>query len=87
MRRASGCLPITVLPRKASAVEREQHRGLPLDEALVVQQQGRRAQRQHHARRDDVHGLVPAGAAAVREQHERADEHERGGRPVNDRTT
>ena len=47
---------------KGGRGEREQHRGLPLNEALIVQQQRRRAQDEHHRDRDDVHGLESAGA-------------------------
>jgi hypothetical protein len=50
MRRASGWRPMTELPRKASAVKPEQHGRLPLDEALVVQQQRRGAEHQHDDR-------------------------------------
>jgi tRNA threonylcarbamoyl adenosine modification protein (Sua5/YciO/YrdC/YwlC family) len=54
-----------------------------LDEALVVQQQRRRAQDQDDAGRDDVHGLETAGAQAMYRQLQHAGNHQRRCRPVN----
>ena len=49
-------VPTQKLPRKAEANEPEEHRGLPLDEARVVQQQGRGAEDQHQHGGQRVHG-------------------------------
>ena len=54
-----------------------------MDEALVVQQQRRGAQDQHHAGCDDVHGLEAAGAQAMYHQLQHAGNHQCRRCPVN----
>ena len=83
MRRTSGCLPTAMLPRKTAAVRPSNTRGFPLNEALIVQQQRRRAQHQHGAGGNDVHGLEAAGAQPVDHQLQHAGDHQRGRGPVN----
>ena len=60
----SGCLPIQKLPRKREAREPEKHRRLPLDEALIVQHQRRRAEDKDQRRRSR-HAWAARGARAA----------------------
>jgi hypothetical protein len=60
----------------------KQHRGFPLNETVVVEQQGRGPKGKHHGHGQDVHGFEFAAPQAVHDELQHASDHQCRSGPV-----
>jgi len=73
-----GCLPIHMLAEQADAHEPVEHRRFPLDEAFIVQNEGRRAEHEYQNGAQCVHRRDAPRTQVVHREHHCHRDHEGG---------